>query len=114
MKSLNLLLVSAFLTVAANAAPTITCPAPATVLCNASTEVTVFVSDPQGDAVGVVWSVNGAPVQTNSVPANQSVAGTNVAFTADFGFGTNVVDVTATDTAGNTAACSTTVTVIDT
>ena len=90
------------------------CPAPATVVCNASTEVAVFVADSQGDAVGVVWSVNGAPMQTNSIPATQSVAGTNISFTADFGFGTNVVGVTATDTGGNTVACSTTVTVIDT
>lgn len=114
MKSFNLLILSALLTAAANAAPTISCPAPATVLCNASTEVTVLVTDSHGDAVGVVWSVNGATMQTNSIAANQSVSGTNVSFTADFGFGTNVVDVTATDTAGNTVSCSTTVTVIDT
>lgn len=108
------LLLTALYTAATYAAPTITCPEPATVPCNSTNEITVVVSDPAGSNLGVVWSVNGLPMQTNMVPGADSLVGTNVSFTAIFPLGTNVIDVTATDSNTNTAACSTTVTVIDT
>jgi hypothetical protein len=76
--------------------------------------ITVTVQDPAGSDLGVVWSVNGLPMETNVVPGASAQSGTNVSFAAMFPFGTNVVDVTATDVNTNTAACSTTVTVIDT
>jgi hypothetical protein len=107
-------LLTALCAAATYAAPTITCPEPAKVPCNSTNEITVAVSDPAGSDLGVVWSVNGLPMQTNMVPGADALVGTNVSFTAIFPFGTNVIVVTATDSNTNTAACSTTVTVIDT
>lgn len=108
------LLFTALSTAATYAAPTITCPDPTTVACNSTNEISVVVSDPAGSNLAVVWSVNGFAMQTNMVPGADAVAGTNVSFTAIFPFGTNVIDVTATDSNTNTVACGTTVTVIDT
>src|SRR5256885_11709143 len=110
-----LLLLTALFTAAATyAAPLITCPDPTAIPCNSTSEITAAVSDPAGSPLGVVWSVNGLPMQTNMVSGADSLRGTNLSFTAIFPFGTNVIDVTATDGNNNTAACSTTVTVIDT
>jgi hypothetical protein len=82
---------------------------------NKPTTLTARVSDPDGDAMTVVWTVNGAPIQTNQVPAS---TGTNppvkVKLSAIFPLGTNVVDVSVSDSAGNTVSCSSTLTVIDT
>src|SRR5205085_342303 len=111
---LVLLLAALYTAAATYAAPIITCPDPAAVPCNSTSEITVLVSDPAGSALGVVWSVNSLPMQTNMVSGADSLRGANVSFTAIFPFGTNVVDVTATDSNNNTAVCSTTVTVIDT
>jgi hypothetical protein len=115
MKPANLLLLAAGLSVSiAKAAPVITCPDPATVPCSSNSTVTVAVIDPQGSDLGVVWSVNGVPMQTNSVPGAQSLLGTNITFSAIFPVGTNTVDVVAADTGTNSASCSTTVISIDT
>src|SRR6476660_2607958 len=92
---------------AAYAAPIITCPAPVTGLCGSTNEITVTVQDPAGSDLGVVWSVNGLPMQTNIVFGSAAVLGTNVSFAVLFAGGTNVIDVTATDVNTNTVSCST-------
>jgi hypothetical protein len=100
--------------VATNSPPTVSCPAMATVECGTAAEVTIAVSDPDGDALIVTWAVNGMPVQTNTLPATTPSVVANVSFSAVLPLGTNVVAVTVTDTATNTASCSTTVVVVDT
>ena len=101
-----------------NESPTITCPDPVTVECTSSNgtpvRMTVNVADADGDALTVVWTVNGAPYQTNRVPAGTPTTSATVPFGAVFGDGTNEVQVTVTDAKGITAACTTTVTVQDT
>lgn len=94
--------------------PAIACPAPVTVECGRLTTVTTKVSDPEGDALVVVWSVNGTAIQTNKLAAGATTSPTEVNFPAEFPLGTNHVSVMATDSEGNTASCSTTVTVVDT
>lgn len=95
-----------------NARPSVTCPAPQIVECqNAGTSATTLiasVTDPDGDALTVTWSVNGTSVQTNNV-----ASGTTVSLTDTFALGSNSVSINVSD--GSLAhSCSTSVTVIDT
>ena len=97
-----------------NSPPSVTCPTNTSAECGTLSILTAAVSDADGDALTVVWSVNGAALQTNAVAGSDSLAGTNVSLAAILPLGTNVVAVTATDSSTNSAACSTTVTVVDT
>jgi hypothetical protein len=94
--------------------PTIVCPEATTIQCGTPAKVPVQVNDPAGNAMTVVWSLNGVPVQTNQVPANHPPVATNVVFTAGLPLGTNLIEVVVTDSADYTASCSTTVAVVDT
>src|SRR5207249_6202769 len=120
MKQMFVLIVAGFLSTyarkaqVANGPPTVTCPDASTVACGSLANVSAEVSDPDGDALTVVWSVNGVAIQTNDVPAGTPAATTNVSFSAQLSLGTNALSVTATDTATNSATCSTTITVVDT
>jgi len=99
-----------------NTPPTLICPTSTVVQCsNKTITLAARVSDLDGDALTVVWTVNGAPIQTNQVPA---ATGTNplvkVKLSAIFPLGTNVVDISVSDSASNTVSCSSALTVIDT
>ncbi len=97
-----------------NHPPLVACPAPWTVECGGAATVSALVSDADGDALTVVWSVNGVALQTNTLAAGSTSTPQNSSFTAEFPLGTNAVVVTATDSAGLAADCNTTVTVVDT
>jgi len=94
--------------------PIIDCPKPVTVECGSSASISVTVYSAAGNALTVVWSVDGLAVQTNQVPASHPPAAAKVAFTGDFPAGTNVIEVVVTDSAEAASSCSTTVTVLDT
>jgi len=96
-----------------NEPPAIICAANSTNECATATTVTVMVSGPPGAALTVVWSLNGTSVQTNSLPAGPTGGG-DVSFTGVLPLGTNVLAITVTDPVGNSASCSTLVTVVDT
>jgi hypothetical protein len=100
--------------VVTNAPPAVTCPPNSTVECGTEAQVAVAVSDPDGDALTVVWSLNGLPVHTNHIAASQPPVSTNVTVSGQLPLGTNVLGVIVTDSATNTASCSTTITVVDT
>jgi len=101
-----------------NSAPTVSCPAPATLECDshggAQATVSVTVVDVNGDALIVVWSANGTAVQTNTVPAGTPPTMTNVTLQAVFPFGTNDVSASVTDGKSAAVTCSTTIAVVDT
>ncbi|HEX5218197.1 MAG TPA: CHRD domain-containing protein [Verrucomicrobiae bacterium] len=99
-----------------NTPPTLICPTSSVVQCSNKTITLVArVADPDGDALSVVWTVNGAPIQTNQVPASSDTnPPVKVKLAAIFPLGTNVVDVSVSDSAGNTVSCTSTLTVIDT
>lgn len=96
------------------ATPVITCPEPMTVECGLAVVPFVQVFSPVGNAMAVVWSVDGVTVQTNLVPVSNPPVTAGV--TASLGalpLGTNLVEVAVTDSSSNTASCSTTITVVD-
>jgi hypothetical protein len=96
--------------------PTITCPAPLVLECTNGTVATlrVDVEDSSTNAVTVVWTVDGTPYQTNTIPAGGALTSTNVTFTADLGLGEHSVLVSASNGQTASATCSTTVSVRDT
>jgi hypothetical protein len=113
-----LLVAGLLLTLAAGAVqaqvPVITCPNDATNECGATSTLTAVVADTDGDALTVVWSLNGTAVQTNDVAGSTSASGTDVSYAAALPLGTNVVEVQVSDPSGSNATCSATITVVDT
>ncbi|HWW00940.1 MAG TPA: CHRD domain-containing protein [Candidatus Acidoferrum sp.] len=99
---------------APNTPPTVSCPSDSTLECGTLAQVTVVVGDPDGDALTVVWTVNGVAVQTNTLPATSPPTLANVLFMTSLGLGTNHVGVTVTDSGGSTASCGTVIKVVDT
>jgi hypothetical protein len=97
-----------------NEAPAIVCPAPSTVECGTPATAIALFSDPEGDALAVVWAVNGMPVQTNNLPAREPGLPAMAALTETLPVGTNTIVVTATDSGRNTVSCSTLIVVADT
>jgi hypothetical protein len=97
-----------------NNPPVVACPAPSVVECGGATVLAAQVSDPEGDALTVVWWVNGVAMKTNELAAGSTAGPVQSLFTAEFPLGTNAVAVVVTDTAGNSADCATTLTVVDT
>jgi len=97
-----------------SAPPTITLSAPATAACGSTVKIHAQVSDPDGDALTIVWTLNGLAVQTNTVPASQPPKTTSLSFHAGLPSGTNFVVVAATDTTAVSASASMVITVRDT
>ncbi len=101
-----------------NEPPTVSCPNPVTVESGAHSEssltLTASVQDRDGDAITVVWSVDGNPVQTDSVPTGSPTTSATVSLTRTFALGTHTVTVTVSDGTAPTVSCSTTVAVQDT
>jgi hypothetical protein len=97
-----------------NSPPMLTCAPDTTVECGTPAMLTTQVLDPDGDAVSLTWAVNGTIVQSNSLPAQSTPAAVSVSFMGTLPLGTNVVEVTAMDSASNVTSCATIVTVVDT
>jgi hypothetical protein len=100
--------------VATNSPPTLVCPPASTVECGTPATLTAIVSDPDGDALMVVWTVNGTAMITNTLAAGQPGVSANVDFSVELPLGTNSVGISVTDSATNSTSCGTTVTVVDT
>ncbi|HXC34430.1 MAG TPA: CHRD domain-containing protein [Candidatus Acidoferrales bacterium] len=94
--------------------PTISCPEPITVECGTQVVLTAEADSQAGNAMTIVWSMEGMALYTNQVAAGTPPTSTNVTFASELPLGTNIIDVTVTDSAGLTDSCETTVTVIDT
>lgn len=97
-----------------NDAPEVVCPANATVECGESVTYTATVTDADGDAVEVVWSLNGEEVQVDQIPAASPTSGAELEYTGVLPEGVNTLTVTATDSEGAVSSCSSTITVVDT
>src|ERR1051326_3453390 len=92
-----------------NLAPTITCPAPATLQCNngAPAVLSVVVNDGNGDPLSVIWTVDGVTYQTDNIPAGSSLYQTYVVFAANFESGAHNVQVSVSDGKASPVSCST-------
>jgi hypothetical protein len=101
-----------------NTAPTVTCPAPATFECDGSggrlVALNAQVNDDDGDPLTVVWTVDGAPIQTNTVPAGGPPTSATVSLTAFLTLGTHPITVTVSDGTAAPVSCSSSATVVDT
>ena len=98
---------------ATNQPPTVSCSGGGTVECGTAT-VAALVNDADGDALTVVWTLNGATSQTNNIAANKpGPTTTNVVFSANMPPGTNSVCVSVTDGSSNLVVCSTAVVIIE-
>jgi CHRD domain len=100
--------------IAVNEAPVVVCPSPEVVECGQSTSLIALFSDPEGDALTVVWSVNGVEIATNSLPSREPGLPAMDSLTETLPLGTNVIGVAVTDSAGNTVSCSSQIAVLDT
>jgi len=97
-----------------NRAPQIICPPAEVVECGEAITYYATVSDIDGDAMQVVWSLNGETLQTDNIEAGEPPTSTLLEFTAMLPLGENSLMLTATDSAGNVYSCSTVITVEDT
>lgn len=101
-----------------NSLPTISCPGALTLECGvagvACAKLSIVAADADGDALSVVWSVNGVARQTNFVAAGSPPTTAGLNFTNCYSTGTNTILVTVSDGKAAPVSCSTTVTVRDT
>jgi hypothetical protein len=111
-------LCSATIVVVVNSAPTVSCPAPATLSCSSPNgtphTVTAHVTDVDGDALVVTWRVNGTVAQTDNVPSGGNTTSADVSLSRNWPLGTSNVSVEVSDGEASAVSCSTTVTVADT
>ena len=95
-----------------NQAPTVTCPAVTTINCGDGLRVTV--NDPDGDELALVWSVDGADVQTNFLAAANPSAARSVTLNVALSAGPHTVAVRLSDGKTTTVICVSAITVLDT
>jgi hypothetical protein len=97
-----------------NEPPVVVCPPPTQVECGTASTLVTLLSDPEGDALTVVWVINNTPVETNTVPARAPGLPAMTSLTETLPLGTNVIEVMVIDTGNNVVSCSTAVVVVDT
>lgn len=97
-----------------NSAPEITGPDDATVECGVLTTYSATVSDYDGDAVSVVWSLNGVAVETDTIAATGQPSAVEINYKSKLPDGFNLLSLTATDSKGNETTFDSFITVEDT
>jgi hypothetical protein len=90
--------------------PIASCPVSLTAQYNTTVSIPVQVSDPQGDALTVVWSADGSSVRTDNVAASTSASPLTLSqsFTT---LGPHTVSINATNSDNISSTCSTPITV---
>jgi hypothetical protein len=76
--------------------------------------VTVHVEDSDGDSLTVNWSVDGSPVQSDTVPAGGPPTSADLTLPYSFAPGPHTVEVTVSDGVAAAVSCSVIITVADT
>jgi hypothetical protein len=97
--------------------PTIVCPEDLVLECTsggATGVVSVTVQDVDGDALYVLWGINGDFARTNFIASGGTTNPITLSLTNVFGDGTNEVTIGVTDDGTNIVMCSSTVVVQDT
>jgi hypothetical protein len=101
-----------------NQVPTLICPVAKTEIVlgphrGAPAILIARVADPDGDALTVIWSVNGVPRQTNCLAATHPPRPEGAVFLASYPLGTNTVGVVVSDGKAVPVGCSTSVIVCE-
>jgi hypothetical protein len=100
------------------ASPTIACSPGATLECTSTSGALAVlqttVADADGDALLVIWAINGDAVLTNIVASGITTNSVTLSLTNWFDHGTNDVSVGVTDDGTNVVMCSSTIVVVDT
>lgn len=76
--------------------------------------VNTVVQDSSGNAVQLVWTVDGVPAQTNNIPPGGALTATNLTFTASFSDGEHIVVASASNGQTPPTTSTTSVSVLDT
>lgn len=101
-----------------NLPPTVTCPEAAQVECESHegtpVELVAAVSDPDGDPLIVVWTIDGVAQPEILVPSGGATTTAEVPFEAELSLGEHSVSVVVTDGVAVAVSCQTTVEVVDT
>jgi hypothetical protein len=104
--------------VPADILPTLVCPASTNAECAGTNDTFITlnaqVADTEGDALTVVWSVDGVAIQTNTVAAGASTNLTSVNFSAVYDVGIHAVTISVSDGVDVPVTCTATVTIVDT
>jgi hypothetical protein len=101
-----------------NQAPSIVCPSASVNQCTRSSgtsvSLTAHVSDANGDALSVIWNVDGVQAKVDNVPGGFPPTTGVSSLKQDFTLGVHNLNISVTDGRSAPAACQTSVTVRDT
>jgi len=103
--------------VGVNSVPEITCGGASVLECSsnaAAANLSATVRDADGNALEVVWQVNGTIVRTNSLAAAPAPNSNTVVLAASLPLGTNSIVVSVSDGIAPPVFCSNTVAIVDT
>ncbi|WP_263408516.1 Ig-like domain repeat protein [Terriglobus tenax] len=89
--------------------PTLSCPASVTGQYGSPVSIPLTVTDSQGHAVTVVWTLDGNVVQTDNVAASSSA--NNLSYSNTLSVGSHVLSIAATNTDNLTSTCTPPVTI---
>ena len=98
--------------------PTVTCPEAGEIECTShddtAVELVANVADSNGDALVVVWTIDGQAQPAINVPSGGATTSAEVAFEGELELGEHTVSVAVTDGTSVSVSCETTITVVDT
>ena len=99
-------------------APTVTCPEAGEVECESHddtpVELVASVEDADGDALMVVWTIDGEDQAPITVPSGGTTTSAEVPFETELALGAHTVSVSVSDGVNVAVSCETTITVVDT
>ena len=98
--------------------PTVTCPEAGEIECTSHDETEVElvanVTDPDGDALIVIWTIDGVAKPAINVPSGGATTSAAVSFEGELELGEHTVSVAVSDGTNVAVSCTTTITVVDT
>lgn len=101
-----------------NSPPTVSCPDATEIECTSHdgtpVELVADVADVDGDALSVIWTIDGVAAPAITVPSGGAATSAEVPFSATLGMGEHTISVSVSDGDASPVTCQFTVTVVDT